>query len=68
MIQEVCQTIMYSKISLPTNEAANNEVCAVLESQDTPSKSPYHMPFTMLEQLPKKGGADLITMHMCISI
>ena len=58
MIQEVCWTIIYSKISLPTIEASNVEVRAVHESQDTLSRSPYHVPFAMLEQLPKKGGAD----------
>ena len=58
MLQQVCRTIVYSKISLPTIEAANVEVRAVCESQDTPAKSLYHMRFVMLEQLPKKGGAD----------
>ena len=35
-----------SKISLPTIEAVNVEVRTVRESQDTPSRSLYHMPFT----------------------
>ena len=55
MLQEVCQTIVYSKSFLLTIKAANVEV---RESQDTPSRSLYHVPFVMLEQLPKKGGAD----------
>ena len=68
MIKEVCLTIMYGKISLPTIKAANVEVRAVRKSKDTPSRSPYHMPFTMLEQLPKKVWLITITMHMCITI
>ena len=47
----------YSNISLPTIEAAYVKVRAVCESQDTPSRSPCHMPFTMFEcilQIPKK--------------
>ena len=67
MIQEVCQTIMYSKISLPTIEAANVEFCAVCGSQDTPSRSPYHMTFAMLKQLPKKDGADF-NYNACVHI
>ena len=35
-------------------KAANVKVRAVRESQDTPSRSPYHVPFTMLEQLSKR--------------
>ena len=37
-----------SKNSLPTIKAANAEF---RESQDTPSKSPYHVPFAMLERI-----------------
>ena len=37
-----------SKISLPTIKVANAEV---RESQDTPSKSPYHVPFALLERI-----------------
>ena len=36
-----------SKISLLTIEAANVEVHAVCESQDTPSRSSYCVPFAM---------------------
>ena len=46
-----------SEISSPTIKAVNFEIRVVHESQDTPSRSPYHMPFTMLEHilwLPKK--------------
>ena len=42
---------LYSKISSPTINAANAEVCAVRESQDTPSRSPYHIPFAMLARI-----------------
>ena len=43
----------------PTIEAANVEIRVVRGSQNTPSISPYHMTFAMLEcilRLPKKGG------------
>ena len=51
-----------SKISLPTIEAVNVEVCTVRESQDTPSRSLYHVPFTHVWTYPvatQKGVADL---------
>ena len=44
-------------ISLPTIKAANVEVRAVRESQDTLARSPYHMLSAMFERilwLPKK--------------
>ena len=46
-----------TKIYSPIIEVANVEVHGVRESQDTPSRSPYHVPFTMLARilrLPKK--------------
>ena len=45
------------KIYSPIVKVANVEVQAVCESQDTPFRSPYHVPFTMLAhilRLPKK--------------
>ena len=60
---------LYSKISLSIIKAANVEVHAVHESQDTPSRSPYHVSFAMLVrilQLPKMADSCLYHLQcMC---